>query len=118
MDGNRFLRRISKARLKRFCKKWSLGELSLFGSVLCEDFRADSDVDVLITFVEGAQWSLLDLVRMQEELEIIFHRPVDLLTRRGLEQSANRTRSERILNSAKPLITIPAHAIEVSHVSR
>lgn len=54
-------------KLAGFCRKWKITELSLFGSVLREDFRSDSDIDVLVTFAPEARWSLLDLPRMQEE---------------------------------------------------
>jgi hypothetical protein len=80
------------AQLRRFCQQWQIRELALFGSVLRDDFRADSDVDVLVTFADNARWSLLDLVRMKEQLEVIFQRPVDLVTRRGIEQSANQAK--------------------------
>lgn len=116
MIENRRLKQIPTTRLERFCQQWQIREFALFGSVLRDDFRPDSDVDVLVTFAENAQWSLLDLVRMQDELVAIFQRPVDLLTKRGLERSANRARKERILRSARPLIVMPAPPTEVSHV--
>jgi len=50
-----------------FCRRWKVTELALFGSVLRGDFSPDSDVDVLVSFAPDAHWSLLDLVRMQDE---------------------------------------------------
>jgi hypothetical protein len=44
-----------------FCRRWKIKELDLFGSVLRDDFRADSDVDVLVEFSSDATWSLFDL---------------------------------------------------------
>lgn len=56
-------------------------------SALREDFRDDSDIDVLFNFSDDAEWSLFDLVTMQHELTEIVRRDVDLLTRQGVEQS-------------------------------
>ena len=41
---------IPKDKIEKFCRRWKIKELALFGSVLREDFRPDSDVDVLVTF--------------------------------------------------------------------
>jgi predicted nucleotidyltransferase len=56
-------------------------ELALFGSVVRDDFRDDSDVDVMVTFAPDAHWSLWDLVDIKEELEGLLGRPVDLVER-------------------------------------
>ena len=56
-------------KIEVFCRKWKIKELSLFGSVLREDFRPDSDVDFLVTFEEEARWSFYDMVDMQDELK-------------------------------------------------
>jgi len=45
-------------RIAEFCRRWKITELALFGSVLRDDFRPDSDVDVLVTFAPDAPWSL------------------------------------------------------------
>lgn len=96
---------ISLARdsLPEFCRKWSITELSLFGSVLGSDFRPDSDVDVLVSFSDNVEWGLLDHARMQDELSKVFGRPVDLVTRRAIERSHNRIRREEILKTAEVL---------------
>lgn len=91
---------IPQERVEEFCRRWKISELALFGSVLRDDFRGDSDVDVLVTFAPVAGWSMFDLVRMEEELEEIFGRKVDLLSRRGVERSRNYIRREAILSSA------------------
>ena len=86
-----------------FCRRWGVVKFELFGSVLRDDFCPDSDVDVLLSFAPEAHPTLFDLVEMQDELKTIFGREVDLLTRRGVEQSLNRTRRQAILSSAEPL---------------
>jgi uncharacterized protein with HEPN domain len=83
--------------LADFCRRWKISELALFGSALRDDFNPESDVDVLVTFVPSAHWSLLDLVRMQDELSGLWKRPVDLLTRRAVERSQNWIRRKAIL---------------------
>ena len=93
--------RLPKDALGEFCRRWQVRELALFGSALRDDFGPESDVDVLLTFAEGATWGLLDLVRMQRELQSVFGRPVDVLTRRGVEASRNRWRRETILSTAE-----------------
>jgi len=91
---------IPKERIAEFCKKWRIREFALFGSVLRDDFRSDSDIDVLATFDEGAGHTLFDMVHMEEELEAIFERGVDLVSRRGLESSQNYIRKNAILSTA------------------
>ena len=59
---------IPKEKIADFCRKWKIVELSLFGSVLRDDFRPNSDVDLLVTFSPDAEWSLLDHMAMEEEL--------------------------------------------------
>jgi hypothetical protein len=88
-------------RIAEFCRKWNVVEFALFGSVLREDFRPDSDIDVLVTFAPGSRVSLFDFPGMQDELQEIFGRRVDLLNRRGVEESDNRFRKKSILESAR-----------------
>jgi predicted nucleotidyltransferase len=92
---------IDNAALRDFCRRWMISELALFGSVLRDDFHADSDVDVLVTFAPKAQWTLFDHVDMQDELAEILGRRVDLVSRRGIERSANYVRRKAILESAE-----------------
>jgi uncharacterized protein len=54
-----------------FCQRWKIARLELFGSVLRNDFRPDSDVDVLFSFLDGAKISLDDYLEMERELEVI-----------------------------------------------
>ena len=92
---------IQAERMAEFCRKWRIRELSIFGSALRSDFHAESDIDVLVSFAPGADWSLLDHIRMEAELGEIFGRKVDLVTRRAIERSDNWLRRKAILESAE-----------------
>jgi uncharacterized protein len=81
---------IDSHQIADFCRRWKITELALFGSVLREDFRPDSDVDVLVTFEPGAPWTLWDLSRMRIELEAIFGREVDLVEKKALRNPFRR----------------------------
>jgi hypothetical protein len=94
---------LPEAEIERFCRRWQISEFSLFGSVLRDDFRPDSDIDVLVTFAPTARWSLFDMVRMQKELEGILGRDVDLVERSAVEQSENYIRRKRILSDQVPI---------------
>jgi predicted nucleotidyltransferase len=60
-------------------------ELSVFGSFLGEDFRPDSDIDLLVEFAPDAEIGFLALARMSRELSGVLHRPVDLVPKAGLK---------------------------------
>jgi uncharacterized protein len=90
-----------RERIAEFCRGWKIKDFAFFGSVLRDDFGPGSDIDVLVAFEEDADWSLLDHVRMKEELSSIMGRRVDLVTRRGIERSENRLRREGILGTAE-----------------
>lgn len=81
---------ISTGRIADFCRKWRVQEFSLFGSVLREDFRPDSDVDVLVAFEPGVRHSLEAWLDMQDELEAMFGRKVDLVERRSITNPYRR----------------------------
>jgi predicted nucleotidyltransferase len=94
---------VNQERIAEFCRRHRIQKLSVFGSALREDFRPDSDVDVLVTFEEGAMWGLFDLVRMQEELKGILGREVDLVERESVERSENYIRRRHILQTEEPI---------------
>ncbi len=73
----------------------------MFGSVLRNDFRPDSDLDILVTFAPEANWSLLDHLRMEQELATLLNRKIDLFSRRAVDQSHNWIRRREILNTAE-----------------
>ena len=84
--------------IDEFCKKWHVLEFSLFGSVLRDDFREDSDIDVLVEFENDSRYSLFDLVDMQEQLRELFGREVDILEKAAMR---NPFRKHSILNSRR-----------------
>lgn len=92
---------ISQAELADFCGRWKVRNLALFGSALRGDSGPDSDIDLLVTFAPEARWSLLDHIRMQSELSELVGRPVDLVSRRAIENSRNPLRKQEILSTAR-----------------
>ena len=89
--------------LEAFCRKWKITELAVFGSALRDDFRPDNDIDVLVTFKNPIDWTLFDLVHMEDELSALVGRKVDLVDRGGVEQSENYIRRRAILESARTI---------------
>ena len=77
-------------KIAEFCRRWKITEFGIFGSVLRDDFRPDSDIDVLVTFAPDAGWSLFDLAQMEEELKAICGREVQLVERAGLRTPFRR----------------------------
>jgi uncharacterized protein len=94
---------ISMDNVVAFCRRRKIAELTLFGSVLRDDFRPGSDIDVLVSFAPEACWRFYDLVSIKEELEAMFGLPVDLVEERLVEQSENYIRCKHILNHMKTI---------------
>ncbi len=95
--------KVTPIELASFCTKYHIVEIWLFGSVLRDDFRADSDVDVLVVFDHSfrVQMSLMNLVEIQYELEQLFGRRVDLIDKESILCSHNWIRRKEILSTAK-----------------
>lgn len=85
----------------RFCRRWGMTELALFGSVLRADFHPESDVDMLATFAPNTQHTLFDLVEMESQLSDIIGRRVDLGERSAVESDTNLLRRQSILSTLK-----------------
>jgi uncharacterized protein len=81
---------IDQERITAFCRAWRITELSLFGSVLRDDFGPESDVDVLVRFENAFPWMPVDLLAMRQELSEIVHRPVDLIWNQALRNPFRR----------------------------
>ncbi len=89
---------IDTDRIATLCRRRGIRELALFGSVLRDDFRPDSDVDVLVVFEDQSRISLLDLVAIRDELASIVGRDVDLVEKASLR---NPFRRREILRTAE-----------------
>ena len=94
---------LNSEALRLFCGKWKIRELSVFGSILRDDFSADSDIDLLADFDDNAEWDLCALLNMRDELGDMFGRRVDLLTRAGVEGSGNILLKRQILSNLESL---------------
>ena len=70
---------IPQDQIEDFCRRWKIKEFALFGSVLREDFRPDSDIDVLVSFEPDGGITFDIRVEMLDELAEIFGREVDLV---------------------------------------
>jgi len=88
-------------QIAEFCQQWKITELAVFGSILRDDFRPDSDIDFLVTFAPDSHWSLFDLVAMEHQLEDMLGREVDLVMKKSVEQSHNWIRRKEILGTAQ-----------------
>jgi predicted nucleotidyltransferase len=77
---------IPMEQLAQLCRRYHVRELALFGSVLRDDFRPDSDVDVLVEFEPGAPVGLFEFFDLQDALVEFFGRQVDLVPKRGLKR--------------------------------
>jgi hypothetical protein len=91
------------AEISAFCRRWGITELAVFGSAVRGELTPDSDVDFLVTWEPDRHWSLVDHHRLEQELATIVGRPVDLVSRKAIEGSANFVIRKHILGSAKTL---------------
>lgn len=75
---------LDSAAVADLCRRHQIVELALFGSVTGDDFGPESDVDILVEFAAGKRVGFLGLGEIQEELEQIVGRRVDLVTKHSL----------------------------------
>ena len=71
---------VNGGELAALCERHGIARLSIFGSALRPDFRADSDVDVLVEFLQGRRVGLIGVAAIERELSALFGRTVDLRT--------------------------------------
>jgi len=71
---------VPKERIAEFCRRNRIKKLSLFGSILREDFQPESDIDMLVEFEPGHRIGLITLAGLELELSEILGRKVDLRT--------------------------------------
>lgn len=93
---------VSDGALRAFCERWGITELGVFGSGARGEVREDSELDLLVTFADDAHPGL-DIVEMDQQLQELLGRPVDLVTRKAVERSENPFRKRRILGEARPI---------------
>ena len=89
--------------VRQFCRERGIAKLEVFGSALRDDFRPDSDVDLLCTLKPNSDCTLLGWADLQFKLAEIFGRPVDLVSRWAIERSRNPYRRQAILSTATPI---------------
>lgn len=94
---------IDAAQIAAFCEKWGIAELSVFGSVLRDDFGPESDVDVLFVPKPETEITLSYLWKAEEELAALFGRQVDFIEKEQVQRDPNYIRRRIILNSARVL---------------
>ena len=94
---------LDTENIRHFCRRWKVSTLSVFGSILRDDFRPDSDLDFLVDFEEGEDWDLFDDLQMRDELSDIIGRDANILTRRAVESAQNRYLRQEILSTAEAI---------------
>ena len=99
--GRKLGRPFPREALAAFCKRHRVTQFAFFGSILRDDFSADSDVDVMVTFAPDAHPALWDVMGMEDELKEIFGRDVDIVTRRGVELSGDGHWKRNVLDVAE-----------------
>lgn len=94
---------LSSQEVVAFCQRWGITKIALFGSILRDDFRADSDIDLLITFAPNTRQGLLTLAKIKHELESRLNRSIDLVPEASIQMSDNWIRQREILSSAQTI---------------
>ncbi len=84
-------------QIATICRKYKVRELSIFGSALRDDFRPDSDLDLLVDFLPSHGLGLIDYISCQEEFAELLGRKVDLVQKTGLKRFVR----EKILGTAR-----------------
>lgn len=93
----------SPEQIEAFCHRWQITEFAFFGSVLRDDFCSDSDIDVLLTFSPKQWLTWDDWQTMQAEIETLFNRKVDLVSKKYLK---NPYRRYEILNTCQVIYAV------------
>ena len=96
MSGTEIISELPMKQIEEFCVKYGVAELSLFGSVLREDFGPQSDIDLMLKFREGYGFTFENTPDIQDELELIFGRKVDVIEKGRIR---NPFRRRAIMNS-------------------
>ncbi|MHC4532682.1 MAG: nucleotidyltransferase family protein [Planctomycetota bacterium] len=94
---------IPAEKIADFCRRWKIKRLAIFGSAAEGELRPASDIDLLVTFSQDADWTMFDHFTMEEELSDLFGRDVDLISLRAVEENPNPISRREILNSARQI---------------
>jgi uncharacterized protein len=97
---------LDSEAIRAFCKKWKVTELTAFGSILRDDFGPDSDLDFLIEWADDVKWDLVDYMNMVEELQRMFGRKVDLLSRYALVHDSNPMFRRSVLSHTERIYAV------------
>ncbi|OKH17233.1 hypothetical protein NIES208_10460 [[Limnothrix rosea] IAM M-220] len=102
LDSTQLYERLatSKDLISDFCRNWQITQLAIFGSVLRNDFRSDSDVDFLIVLSDNTHLSFSEFLDLEEQLSNLVKRDVDIIFVNDLERSENWIRRKHILETA------------------
>lgn len=92
---------LSMPEIATFCQRWRITELSLFGSVLGNQFHSDSNIDILIRLAPNTRQGLLTLTKIKHDLEASTERAVDIALKEAIETSENWIRRNEILKTAQ-----------------
>jgi uncharacterized protein len=82
------------------CRRWKIDRLEVFGSSLRDDFRADSDIDLLYIAAPDALWGW-NIVDLRDEFARLLGRPIHLISRLAIERSTNHLKRRLILDQAQ-----------------
>ena len=94
---------IPTEKIADFCRRWKIKSLAIFGSAAKGELRPASDIDLLVTFSQDADWTMFEHFTMEEELSCLFGRDVDLISLRAVEENPNPISRREILNSARQI---------------
>src|SRR3989339_1387896 len=109
---------IDQPRIDTFCEKWGITEFGFCGSVIREDFRPDSDVDVLVRFAEDSPISLMNWCDAEKELAEIFGRKTDIIDRSAIEKSPNYIRQALTLRGDTRYTKDDARLLDILNFAR
>jgi predicted nucleotidyltransferase len=92
--------------IREFCRKWHIRQLYVFGSVLREDFRPESDIDFLAEFETCPavdDFDFFDEIHMRDEISALLGREVDIIDRSVIESASNPYIRRELLSAARPV---------------
>ena len=92
---------ICEQEITKFCQKWQITELALFGSILRDDFNSESDIDFLVTFGDDVSIGIFVLYDIEKELKFMVKRNIDFIFKQNIEKSPNWIRRGNILGTAQ-----------------